>query len=298
MPDLKLFVIIPTHGRAPLLGRTLASLSECDLPECYEETIVIENGSKAGAESVVAAADARLRSRYMHVGIANKSNALNEAVNTLPESAFIVFFDDDVRFAPGAIAAYAESATQNGLGHYFGGPLEVDYEARPPEHIRRRLPPSAKGWKIKSGQAAPDTEFLGANWAVRAKDLAQVGGFNTDVGPGMPRTGRESEMQWRLRKVGVRPVYVKDALIWHYVPKERCTVEWLRNRAQRMGSSRGHLRRHTGGIRLKSIGYVTFHFARAVLHHFRQIRKPIEHRLESELDLIEQTANLKSYFRG
>ena len=53
---LPVTVLIPTHGRPTLLGRTLASLGACRLPAAYAETVVVENGSRAGAEAVVAEA--------------------------------------------------------------------------------------------------------------------------------------------------------------------------------------------------------------------------------------------------
>ena len=77
-------VLIPTHGRATLLGRTLASLAECIIPEGYVETVVIENGGKSGAEDTVAAASSQwphLNLRYLHVSRANKSHALNVALS-------------------------------------------------------------------------------------------------------------------------------------------------------------------------------------------------------------------------
>src|SRR5690625_7932825 len=76
--------LIPTHGRASLLERTLASLAECSIPEGYVETVVIENGPKSGAEDTVAAASSQwphLNLRYLHVSRANKSHALNVALS-------------------------------------------------------------------------------------------------------------------------------------------------------------------------------------------------------------------------
>ena len=104
-----LTVLIPTHGRPALLGRTLASLAACRPPAGYAEAVVVENGAQAGAEAVVAeaaAAHPRLRLRYLHVARANKSHALNEALRTVG-AGLVVFFDDDVRLDPGVLEAYA-----------------------------------------------------------------------------------------------------------------------------------------------------------------------------------------------
>lgn len=65
-----LTILIPTHGRPTLLGRTLGSLAACRLPQGYVETVVVENGSRACVEAVVeeaAEAHPHLRLRYIHV---------------------------------------------------------------------------------------------------------------------------------------------------------------------------------------------------------------------------------------
>ncbi|NNF57144.1 MAG: glycosyltransferase, partial [Rhodothermaceae bacterium] len=114
MTSHPLTVLIPTHGRATLLARTLDSLAECDRPDAYRETVVVENGPPAGARDLVArAAEAHpgLRLRYLHVERANKSHALNEALATV-EQGLVVFFDDDVRLSPGVLVAYAEAAAE------------------------------------------------------------------------------------------------------------------------------------------------------------------------------------------
>ena len=75
-----LSVLIPTHGRPTLLGRTLASLAACRLPEGYREAVVVENGSRAGAEAVVAeAARAHpgLRLRYLSGGMSDEARMVD-----------------------------------------------------------------------------------------------------------------------------------------------------------------------------------------------------------------------------
>ena len=101
-----LTILIPTHGRPTLLKRTLASLAACELPASYKELVVIENGSRAGAEDVVANFPKRLNARYMHRERGNKSYALNEALNTVIEG-LVVFFADDVRVSQDILLHYA-----------------------------------------------------------------------------------------------------------------------------------------------------------------------------------------------
>ena len=228
-------VLIPTTGRSELLSRTLDSLRAVDKPESYCQTLVIENGDACGAKEVVA----KYRDEevsYIHVARANKSYALNVALEQIDDSHVIVFFDDDVRLHPKVLEAYAAAFASTETSSFWGGPMGVDYETEPPEWLKAYLPGSAVGW---SGSTNSD-RFLGCNWAARVADLRAIGGFNPDFGPGVTRaTGQECEAQSRLQQHGVRASYVPDAMVWHYVPRERCSTEWAIQRASKNGFANG-----------------------------------------------------------
>lgn len=238
-----LYVLIPTHGRAPLLERTLRSVAGAARPDGFRGVWVVENGSPSGADEVVrrVAADApALGVRYLHHEGANKSAALNSALaHVEDDDALLVLLDDDVRVDPGVLTAYAEAARHSPRA-YFGGPVSCDYEEAPPDWLRPSLPHSARGYELDDRGVMTD-EYLGFNWAAYARDLEAVGGFDSRVGPGSPTgaRGQETEMQGRLRAAGVGPVDVPAARVWHYVPKERSSVRWLLRRSKAMGRSVG-----------------------------------------------------------
>ena len=242
-----LTVLIPTHGRSELLARTLATLGACRLPPTYRETVVIENGPAAGAEGVVASASAvhpALRLRYLHVERANKSHALNEALETVGDG-LVVFFDDDVRLDPGVLEAYAAAAGVE-RNAFFGGSVRIDYEEEPPHWLVPYMPYSARGFELDSTDRPG--EYLGFNWAAFSGDICAAGGFDPAYGPGSPTgaTGQETRMQYQLSKRGVKPVDVPGAVVWHYVPRERCSEEWLVRRRFRSGMELGRRARMEG----------------------------------------------------
>ncbi len=152
--------------------------------------------------------------------------------------SLVCFFDDDVRIAPGTLRAYARAAAGVESGQLYGGPLGVDYELPPPDWLLPYLPASALGWSLGT-PATPDgiRPFFGANWAAFVCDIRKCGPFCTRLGPSERNwaMGEEADMQRRLRALGVRPVYVPDALVWHWVPAERCTPRWALRRAYRAG---------------------------------------------------------------
>ena len=236
--NLKAVIVIVSHDRCHLLERTLAFLAQGELPTEYARMLVVENGRQFGAERVVAAADPRLHAEYLFEPSSSKSRALNRALEQLTDE-FIVYLDDDVRVAPHTVRRYTEAAVSHPREFYFGGPTGADYEQQPPEWLRRHLPASATGFSL--GEATREVNrpcFLGFNWAVFANDIRRVGGFPEHIGPGAPggqTIGEESEVQRKLLATGMKGLYLSDAMVWHHVPKDRCTTGWVKKRCHTSG---------------------------------------------------------------
>ena len=237
-----LSVIIPTSGRPDLVHRTLESLSACRQPAGYRKTIVVENGARKEAEKIATAFKDSLNIQYVYLPVGNKSHALN-AVLEMAQSNLIFFADDDVRFDPGVLEAYAEAASGKDRGEFYGGPFGVDYVRRPEEWIMEFLPVSAVGWSLgdEPRHVKKGNLFIGFNWAAFASDLTDLGGFSIDHGPGSKTgaVGQETQMQGRLLESGINGIYVPKAKVWHFVPPERCSPRWAALRAYRWGIQGG-----------------------------------------------------------
>jgi len=232
--SVSLSVLIPTHSRPRLLERTLDSVARCTLPDGYEELVVIENGSRAGAERLVEDLPKELNARYMHRERGNKSYALNEALYTI-DDGLVVFFDDDVRVSAGVLVAYAEAARSQGRGVFFGGPVKVDRKAEPPDWLTPLFPHSVRGYDLETSRMGD--KYIGFNWAAFSQDLKEQGGFDPRFGPGCPTgaTGQESDMQQRLIESGCVGMDVPEAVVRHYVPEGNMTLRWLLHRRFRGG---------------------------------------------------------------
>jgi len=237
-------VVICTHGRAALLGRTLESFAQLERPASFAALWVIENGSDDGARDVCARHQNNLPLRYVHLPAPGKSKALTHAIEAIGRG-LVIFTDDDVRFGADFLSAYARAAEKHGQRAVYGGPLLIDYDPpsfSPPAWLRAQLPPSAAGWQLPGDDAPIEKAcFLGANYAAFAERIIDAGGFNTALGVGETGNpvGEEFDIQDRLIARGCRGVYLPDAKVWHFVPEARCTPQWLLDRTERIWFTNG-----------------------------------------------------------
>jgi len=247
---LKAVIVIVSHDRCHLLERTLESLAEGHLPAEHVATLVVENGRQFGAERAVTTADPRLRATYIFEPSPSKSRALNRALEQLTDE-FIIYLDDDVRVTPQTIQRYTDAAGSHAQRFYFGGRTGVDYEEEPPRWLREHLPASATGFSLGDTTIHVDRPcFLGFNWAAFADDVKRVGGFPEHIGPGASgrqTIGEESEVQRHLLATGMTGLYLPEAMVWHYVPKDRCTTAWVKKRCHTSGIVTG-LQDHDQGL--------------------------------------------------
>lgn len=244
MPE-QLYVVIATHNRNELLQRTLDSLSQCNLPDCYVGTLVIENGGKFGTDTVVESCSDDLHAKYLYLEQGNKSAALNFALESIPNQpgVLVYFTDDDVRFESSLLQKLASAAENVPSGEFYVGPMEADYQECPPDWLATYLPTSVRGWNphIDDHQATHPTRIqhgglgLGCNWAAYVRDLHSAGLFDPDYGPGSESgaTGQESDMMTRLLNSRVESIFVPHATVWHNVPANRCDTSWTLRRGYR-----------------------------------------------------------------
>ena len=244
---MRIFVVLATREREELLARTLTSLAQCRRPAGFAGTLVVENGTRGDTERVVREAAGWLEARYLFEPAGNKCRALNAALAQI-DDGLVIFLDDDVRLTPEVLESYATAASAAGTGCFFGGPVEPDYEAAPPEWLTAFLPPSARHWCPDEAQLTTKPFFLGFNWAAFAGDLRRGGGFDERLGPGTAvGIGDESDLQRRLAAAGVTAICVPQALVHHWVPRPRCSPEWALQRAYRSGVRSGWLKGEAAG---------------------------------------------------
>lgn len=247
-----LYVLLAVAGKNTKLKETLNSLSQCHKPSGYVATIVVENGTKYNAETIVQCFSSSHKVRYLYHSKANKSSALNFAIAHINEDDALLFMtDDDAEFDPHILEHYAAYAARYPESTYFGGKMLPKYEHSPPSWLLHILPTSSSPWPPDHFDMRQNHRFLGINWAAHLRDLRQIGGFDTRFGPGtVPRrVGQEHNMQDRMSAAGLQAVFIPEAIVWHYVPKEKSDLQFARHRSKQFGIRKGiELKNKGGGI--------------------------------------------------
>jgi len=239
-------IIIPNHRRPELLDRVLESISKAILPPSFIGVWVVENGEKCGAINVCNKWSDILCINYLYADKANVSNARNAGAKS-SEADFIIFFDDDVRCDTETIVAYDIAIQKYGESRFYGGPLDIDYEEIPPEWLINFLPWSVQGMN-KGDMELEITEpiFLGGNHAVHRLTLLSLGGYDGLGASGKHNhgaVGEETRLQSAMLNQNIHGCYIPKSVVWHYVPKENCSIEWSLMRRRRHGFTAGVLYR-------------------------------------------------------
>lgn len=244
-------IVIPSYGRPELLRRTLQSLVEAQWPASFTGVWVVENGPQTGLQGLCQEFAARLALHYVHEPQLGLSAARNAGARAC-QGEMILFLDNDVRVAPGALMAYAQAFADYPEAGAFGGPIVPDYDAAPEEWLRPYLPWSAAGVNLgPDDRYIEEPRFVGLNHAVTRAALAQVGYFDAIGATGTRGgVGEETRLQERILAGGGRLVYVAGAAVWHYVPASNCSPQWVLGRVFRHGLTRGLLDPPRGRRRL------------------------------------------------
>jgi glycosyltransferase involved in cell wall biosynthesis len=181
------------------------------------------------------------------------AKGLSGARNTGAAAAtagIVAFLDDDAQAAPD----WLERLTALYDDHdvlAVGGRVEPQWEAGRPAYFAEEL-----DWIVGCTHrgmpkvAAEVRNVIGANMSFRSEVLDGVGGFNTSLGRqnSLPLGCEETEICIRavIGTPGARVVYEPDALVRHFVPEQRGTLNYMLRRAWSEGISKAQVSQIVG----------------------------------------------------
>jgi GT2 family glycosyltransferase len=167
-----------------------------------------------------------------------KSFAVNAALElaiAAPEHPHLIALtDDDVQPEANWLAALCTAFSESGAD-FVAGRIFPLWEVEPPRWMSPALygvlaVPDAGAERLP---ITPDNHRvvpIGANMAVRVEVIRRIGGLRTDLGKldGTLRTGEDHEFFLRMLANGYRGVYEPQAVVRHWVPRERLERAYCR----------------------------------------------------------------------
>ncbi len=236
-----LCILICTHDRVELLGKTLASLNAAEAPAGWRvEILVIANACSDAThvflDDYQRSPGSRLPLRWRAESIPGKSNALNHAI-PLIDTDLVAFVDDDHRVDTAYLRAICLAADKAPEADLFCGRILPDWDGREPawvhEHGRYRIYPlpvprfdlGGEAREIDAAIAIPG----GGNLFLRRAWLQRVGPFSVELGPMGHNLGGAEDIEWVLRALdlGARLRYVPEVVQYHYVDNDRLKFRYV-----------------------------------------------------------------------
>ena len=253
-PSVTFTVAICTWNRASLLRQTLERLARVDHPDSPWELIVVNNGSTDETEQVLDLMASRLPLRRVSEPEPGLSRARNAAVRHATGD-YIIWTDDDVIVDKDWLRAYERAIKCWPSAAIFGGPIRPRFEGTPPAWLSAVWQDIAGVFAARELGAQPfelTKERLpyGANFVLRAREQSQ---FLYDPNLGRRQAagalGEEVAVIEAILASGGKGWWVPDAVVEHWIPKERQTVKYLRDYYALLGRTWHRQDRHRGRTR-------------------------------------------------
>jgi len=240
--DPMISVVICTYNRADSLKSTICSVVNQHMAGGDFEVIVVDNGSNDRTRQVV---DDFNMSKLMHY-VYEETLGLCHARNAgwrRARGKYIAYLDDDAIASPEWLMAIKEAFESSPDAGIVGGCVEPIWEEERPGWLSDDVSLSLT---ILDWSDTPkiitdlNKEWLvGANMAISASVLAQVGGFHS----GLDRTGKhllsngDTFLQRQIVQLGYSCVYYPAMKVQHIVPVSRLTKQWFLRRYYWQGVS-------------------------------------------------------------
>lgn len=234
----KISVIIPTYKRPKLLFNILKSLQKQTFTDF--EIILIDNAADPKVKKIVNQFNkkARILVKYEAEPILGWHNAAHRGTKAA-KGKLLLFTTDDIEFTPGCLAAYVEMFDKYPQMKAAGGPIKPKWEEEPPKWVKNLIggskvfPPFSLMEPFDSFHLSKDIFFFGANMVVRKKEFFKVGGFNPEDFADIRLGDGELGLNRKITKKGWLIGYIPKALVYHFIPKKRMSLEafyhWMEN---------------------------------------------------------------------
>lgn len=261
---IRLSIVIATYNRSAMLMQTLQSIVEQTLPCQQWECVVVNNNSSDSTAADFEAFAARYPDYNLRMVLETNqglSYARNRGIRE-SEGEYIAIVDDDERIAPEFVASYVALFDNLPDAVAAGGPIVAEYPTGRPRWMSAftERPIANTMYFGDEVREFPRGRVPGGgNMALRRTAVRRYGVFDTSLGyVGESLVGgEESDLFERLQIAEAKYYYVPKAVMYHIIPKEKLTLEYLRRLSYNVGVSqlrRARYYHRKGRVRLKECG--------------------------------------------
>ncbi len=261
---VRLSIVIATYNRSAMLMQTLQSVIEQTLPREEWECVVVNNNSTDSTAADFEAFAARYPDYNLRMVLETNqglSYARNRGIRE-SEGEYIAIVDDDERIAPEFVASYVALFDEVPDAVAAGGPIVAEYPTGRPRWMSAftERPIANTMYFGEEVREFPRGRVPGGgNMALRRSAVRRYGVFDTSLGyVGESLVGgEESDLFERLQIAEAKYYYVPKAVMYHIIPKEKLTTEYLRRLSYNVGVSqlrRARYYHRKGRVRLNECG--------------------------------------------
>ena len=241
MSDLQIAAIICTHNRDRYLGAAIDSLLEQDCDNY--EVLVIDNASSDRTKEVVDARLANPRLKYYYEPVLGLSVARNRGAKETT-APILAYLDDDAEASSQWLKVITKAYQDNEILAIAGGKVTLIWPEgiTPPQWISAEMAGGLGAYDLGDEVVYIDNPNLtprGLNYSLRRTFLAEIGGFDPNLG----RVGKnllsneELYMTELALEKGWQVAYLPEAIAAHNVALERTKPGWFLRRSWWQGIS-------------------------------------------------------------
>lgn len=261
---IRLSIVIATYNRSSQLMQVLQSVVEQTLPREEWECVVVNNNSTDETASAFEEFSARYPDYNLRMVLETNqglSYARNRGIRE-SEGEYIAIVDDDERIAPEFVASYVALFDNVPDAVAAGGPIVAEYPTGRPRWMSAftERPIANTMYFGDEVREFPRGRVPGGgNMALRRSAVRRYGVFDTSLGyVGESLVGgEESDLFERLQIAEAKYYYVPKAVMYHVIPKEKLTADYLRRLSYNVGVSqlrRARYYHRKGRVRMGEVG--------------------------------------------
>jgi len=178
-----------------------------------------DDATRLALDAFLEAAGGDTRLRYFRLSVPGKPNALNKA-RAVARGRYIVLTDDDCECAPDWLQNIQRAFEEHPeVACVFGEVEAAPHDPAIYYVLTNHIPAPHAIFTLREWIKMPDNRNagIGANMAVRANALREVGGWDPCVGPGAKfGSGDDHDLTVRLLLRGYGVYFCPDARVVHY----------------------------------------------------------------------------------